>query len=75
MSVEDRFFLTQIVCSIAMILVTLVTVVKVIISTKSVKVHYRVVYTILGLSLISWSLLLLSNKTDNALIASICYQY
>lgn len=56
-----------------MLLVSIVTAVKVVISTKSVMVHYRVVYAILGLSLCSWLLLLLAYYVDNALMASVCY--
>jgi inner membrane protein involved in colicin E2 resistance len=74
-SVEERYFVTQYACSVAMLMVSFVTAVKVVISTKSVMVHYRVVYAILGLSLFSWLLLLLAYYVENALMASVCYQY
>ena len=73
--VQKRYYTTQYATSVIMVVVTVATLVKIYLQTRKQEGRFRIVYAIMGLSLLSWFLLFVGQFADQAWLIGICEQY
>ena len=62
--VSKRYYTTQYATSVIMVVATVATLVKIYLQTRKQEGRFRIVYAIMGLSLLSWFLLFVGQFAD-----------
>jgi|LauGreDrversion4_2_1035121.scaffolds.fasta_scaffold372572_1 hypothetical protein len=62
--VSTRYYTTQYAASIIMVLATVATLIKIYLQTRKQEGRFRIVYAIMGLSLLSWFMLFVGQFAD-----------